>query len=597
MQTFLSNLSQPLAHVVHIGAGTGEAVPVWQAAGARMITLIEGDPGIAEQLETQVGAHEGVRVVQAVVSGDLRERAFRRMNFPDLNSLRAPTGLKQLFPGLKTLSKDLVQPVDPASLVAPLGLSDTGIEAGTNLLLIEAPGEALGILKALAAADLLLHFDRVQLIEARESLYNKAPPAADIAAYLVEAGFSAAFADDSPDPEQPWLIARLDRAALAQSRRFEAMSAKLAQAEADNAALSGDLERVTEAAEVQRAAGEAAQQQAGEVASELASELASARAAAVAEVEGVRAELAGVREQLAGAQAETAQVAEQLAGAQAETAQVAEQLAGAQAETVQVAEQLVGARAEAVQVAEQLVGAQAEAVQVAEQLVGAQAETAQVAEQLAGARAEAVQVAEQLAGAQAETAQVAEQLADAQREAGQRAEQVAVLRVAREEMGLEMAAVKAELEQARRQATGAQAGQQAQLNGQIEALNSQLAAVQAELAQSAEQVTGLRVAREDVAQEMQRLRAEQAKAVEKVTGQAAEVAAGQAAQAAQIAVLESALKEALADGEQASERAKEADKAASKAAEQRLGQARDEMLKAEGQINLIRDLLLHGAHL
>ena len=499
MQTFLSNLSQPLAHVVHIGAGTGEAVPVWQAAGARMITLIEGDPGIAEQLETQVGAHEGVRVVQAVVSGDLRERAFRRMNFPDLNSLRAPTGLKQLFPGLKTLSKDLVQPVDPASLVAPLGLSDTGIEAGTNLLLIEAPGEALGILKALAAADLLLHFDRVQLIEARESLYNKAPPAADIAAYLVEAGFSAAFADDSPDPEQPWLIARLDRAALAQSRRFEAMSAKLAQAEADNAALSGDLERVTEAAEVQRAAGEAAQQQAGEVASELASELASARAAAVAEVEGVRAELAGVREQLA--------------------------------------------------------------------------------------------------GAQAETAQVAEQLADAQREAGQRAEQVAVLRVAREEMGLEMAAVKAELEQARRQATGAQAGQQAQLNGQIEALNSQLAAVQAELAQSAEQVTGLRVAREDVAQEMQRLRAEQAKAVEKVTGQAAEVAAGQAAQAAQIAVLESALKEALADGEQASERAKEADKAASKAAEQRLGQARDEMLKAEGQINLIRDLLLHGAHL
>ena len=210
MQTLLSNLTRPLAHVVHIGAGAGGCVPAWREAGAKSITLIEGDPEIAEQLKAQIGAHDGVSVVQAVVSGDIRARAFWRMNFSGLNSLRPPTGLKELFPGLKTLSKEQVQPVDPARLIAPLDLSD----GGCNLLVIEAPGEALGILKALAAADLLLQFDMIHLTEARAPLYNKAPPAADILTYLVEAGFRARFEDDPLDPEQPCLTARLERATL-----------------------------------------------------------------------------------------------------------------------------------------------------------------------------------------------------------------------------------------------------------------------------------------------------------------------------------------------------------------------------------------------
>lgn len=361
MQTFLANLTLPLAHVVHIGAGTGEGVPAWREAGAKRITLIEGDPETAERLEAQIGTQDGVRVVQAVVSGDVRERAFRRVNFPDLNSLRRPTGLKELFPGLKTLSTELAQPVDPAELIAPLDLS----EQGSNLLLIEAPGEALGILEALAAADLLLRFDRIQLSEARAPLYDQAPPAAEILAYLVAAGFSAAFEDDPGDPERPLLLAEIDRAALVRKRQFEAMTAKRAD------------------------------------------------------------EIAGLRGELAVARGETARVVKQLAGVQAKT--------------------------------------------------------------------------------------------------------------------------------------GQQAGQQVgQLQDQIADLNSQLAGTRAELAEATGQLT---------------------------------------AQVAQIEALETALKEACADGGLGSERGAEVSKSANTTIEHRLGQAREEMLKAEGQINLIRDLLLHGARL
>lgn len=354
MQTFLSNLTQPLAHVVHIGAGAGEGVPAWREAGAKTITLIEGDPGIAELLEAQVGADDGVRVVQAVVSGDLRERAFRRMNFPDLNSLRAPTGLKELFPGLKTLSKELVQPVDPARLIAPLDLPDAGAENGTNLLVIEAPGEALGILKALAAADLLLRFDMIHLTEAREPLYNKAPPAADILSYLLEAGFSGAFEDNPDDPEMPWLNARLDRVALALKRRFEEMTAKLAQAEAGNATLSGDLERVT-----------------GEVGS--------------------------LRAELVGAQKETAQVTEQLTPAQAELEQSRQQTGQLNGQIEGLNSQLAGVQAELAQEVQRL---QAELAEATGEATGQVAQIETLENALKEARADGKQAGER--GKQAE---------------------------------------------------------------------------------------------------------------------------------------------------------------------------------------------------
>lgn len=211
---WLADLARPIAHIVHIGAGAGSDLAAYLAAGAGMVTLVEAEAQAVTGLETLADDTPRVRVIEAAVSGDGRKRAFRLTNFPDLNSFRAPTGLKDLFPGLRTLSEDPVTPVDPAHLIGDLDLSAKGAP-GTNLLVIEAPGEALGILEALAAAQLLERFDMVRLQEGRTALYDGAPTVADSAAFLTGAGFAAHRETAPQDPERPYLVAQQDHPARA----------------------------------------------------------------------------------------------------------------------------------------------------------------------------------------------------------------------------------------------------------------------------------------------------------------------------------------------------------------------------------------------
>ena len=330
LQKLLSGLTRPLTHVVHIGAGAGGDLALYLEAGAKTVTLVEGDAGAVEQLEGLAVAHEGVTVIPAVVSGDTRKRAFWQMNFPDLSSLRAPTGLKELFPGLRVLSKELVIPVDPARLIAPLELSDSG----ANLLVIEAPGEALGILRALEPDDLLQRFDAIHLQEARVPLYDEAPGADDILAYLVGAGFAARFETSPDDPERPCLSAQLDRMALQHKHRFDALCETLEQVRMLNEELTGRLAAVQETTGAKIAA--------------LRAELSGAERQIAQHGEQVgrlNDALANVQGELAGVQQESAQRAEQVDGLQGareaaalEMAALRDDLAGAQAEAAQVEE-------------------------------------------------------------------------------------------------------------------------------------------------------------------------------------------------------------------------------------------------------------------
>ena len=242
MRKLLSRLTRPpfasLAHVVHIGAGSGSDLAAYLKAGAGAVTLIEADADVASELAAQVGGKKGVNVIEAAVSGDLRRRPFRRANTPDLSSFRGPTGLKELFPGLRTLSKDPVRPMDPVRLIRGLDLPDpepdSGSDQGSVLLVIEAPGEALGILKALAAARLLTRFDAIRLQEGVARLYHKAASIGEIQRYLRGQGFVAKLEKTPVDLERPYLNAWVDRKALKQKQDTRA----LAEVRAENAQLT-----------------------------------------------------------------------------------------------------------------------------------------------------------------------------------------------------------------------------------------------------------------------------------------------------------------------------------------------------------------------
>ncbi len=415
LQTLLSGLTRPLAHVVHIGAGSGAELALYQAGGAASVTLIEADAETADRLETLAGAHEGVTVIRAVVSGDTRKRAFRQMNFPDLSSLRVPTGLKELFPGLRILSKELVTPVDPARLITPLDLPDTG----ANLLVIEAPGEALGILRALAPDDLLQRFDAIHLQEARAPLYDQAPAAEDIRAYLVGAGFTAVFETSPRDPERPYLSACLDRMALQQKRAYDALVVRLERARARNEELTGQLAAVRESTEAEitalRAGLAGAERQALEHAGQaegLREDLAAARETAAQDMAALRAELTGVQAELTGVQQES-----RGGGGKRDPNNSTQRSKGWHTASEETGQELAA-----------LQGELAEARERAGQLDG------QI-EELTGARAALVQ----------ELAALRDELASARQESDARAQQVNGLRAAREEVALEMAALRGEL--------------------------------------------------------------------------------------------------------------------------------------------------------
>ncbi|PCH75608.1 MAG: hypothetical protein COC12_00240, partial [Rhodobacteraceae bacterium] len=247
--TILTDLARPIAHIVHIGAGMGHDLPTYLEAEPGFVTLVEADLDAIAQLESVACDHPGVTVIEAAVSANNRKRAFRRTNFPELNSFRKPTELKELFPGLRTLSEEVVKPTDPVRLIRDLDMS----REGSNLLVIEAPGEALGILKALNAADLLLGFDAIRLQEGREALYHRAPTAKDICNFLVKAGYLVGFEAAPEDSERPYLIARVDRVALEATRQIDALTATLAQVQRQCDQIGAEHSAATQQAEELRA--------------------------------------------------------------------------------------------------------------------------------------------------------------------------------------------------------------------------------------------------------------------------------------------------------------------------------------------------------
>ncbi len=256
--TPFDNLPRPLGVVVHIGAGMASDLPIWLEAGAERIILVEADPDIADRLRAATEAWPQVEVIEAAVSPNRKPRSFHRMNFPDLNALRQPAGLKSLFPGLKVLSQERVRPICPVGLIRSLNISGKG----PNLLLVEAPGESLGILRALGKAGLLTSFDMIRAQEGREVLYHRAPTAADVRDFLSGAGFQAWIEQAPADPDRPHVLARLDRTALAQERVRE-LEAQAAQLQEDLEAARAQIDDLDRAQEREHRARQDAEERAG----------------------------------------------------------------------------------------------------------------------------------------------------------------------------------------------------------------------------------------------------------------------------------------------------------------------------------------------
>jgi len=230
----------PVGHIVHIGAGRGADLPRWLATDPKAVVLVEPDPGAQQALNAAAQSDARVKVVEAAISSDPKAGPLNRFEFGELNSLRAPTGLLQLFPGLESPREEDVELRDPKALIERLGLD----AKAANILVIEAPGEAMAIVQSLQKAGLLAGFAALRIQTGRDSLYQGAATSAELVAFLAEAGFEMAGPEGGDDPDRPIFELQRSGAAATQnpSSKTSSVSKPAAVAAPVSAAVSGPVQ-------------------------------------------------------------------------------------------------------------------------------------------------------------------------------------------------------------------------------------------------------------------------------------------------------------------------------------------------------------------
>lgn len=229
--SFPSNTPDKPDVILHIGAGMCSELDRWLTTGAKRVVLFEPNPERARALVANAGENKRIEVAQKAVAGESGQLRLNLFNLPALSSLREPTGLLGLFPGLHTEREVEVDAITPTELIETTQLAPDS----NHWLIIDTPGEEAAIVNALHAADQLPRFNRVILHCGTEPLYNDNPPAATLLDQLQEAGYDIEQQDDT-DPDRPcWLLhrnpVRLENEALRQRiAELEQQTKELAEA-------------------------------------------------------------------------------------------------------------------------------------------------------------------------------------------------------------------------------------------------------------------------------------------------------------------------------------------------------------------------------
>jgi FkbM family methyltransferase len=227
-KALIKTITKTVDTLVHLGAGRCSELDDYLALQPGQVLLVEADPQLAAALQKRTKDLPQVQVICAAVAGEGGPATLYRFNLPDANSLHAPSGLLEIFPGLKTVERLSIEAVSPVVFLEPLGLK---VEQ-ENCLVIDLPGEELPVLQALLRAERLHLFSSIQLHCGRETLYEESEPASRVLHWLKEQGFDVIAENDSLDPDRPsWTLERntLQLRNRELSRQVQALQEKLQQ--------------------------------------------------------------------------------------------------------------------------------------------------------------------------------------------------------------------------------------------------------------------------------------------------------------------------------------------------------------------------------
>jgi len=377
--------------ILHLGAGQASEAAAYLASPARAIVLVEPQPGLAADLQARAAAEPRITLRQAAVAAKAGTAVMQRFNLAEMSSLRAPSLLRKLYPGLRQTETLKVPAVTFADLAKALPAAQPGVP---DLLVIDVCGEEGVVIGALAARADRHRFGAVVVQAGVAALFEGAAEMAGIVAQMEAAAFRLR-GQDLSDPDRPLLWFAPDAAALAAAHAAGAQASELAglrtgleAARAQAAEMKAELATLRNARTAAQAetAGlrtdlEAARAQAAEMKAELAT-LRNARTAAQAETAALRTDLEAARAQAAGMKAELATLRNARTAAQAETAalrtdlEAARDAACAERDAIRriLGESRAAHEARYDAQAEHLAACRAEAAALAAQVAGQQAE-------------------------------------------------------------------------------------------------------------------------------------------------------------------------------------------------------------------------------
>ena len=185
LQHIRQNTQTPTGLTLVIGAGNGASLPALRQLGSSRLVLVEAHPRQAEELARRARMDLGEEVWhQAITATAQGNVTLHVLNNPNYNSLMSPSGLLTYFPNLRAIS-NLEAP--SRTLTESITALSPAVE-DDNLLILDAPGQALELLKA-TSPSALQSFAWIIINGAVETLYSGGSTAIESAYWLQKLGF------------------------------------------------------------------------------------------------------------------------------------------------------------------------------------------------------------------------------------------------------------------------------------------------------------------------------------------------------------------------------------------------------------------------
>ncbi|WP_024460063.1 hypothetical protein [Marinimicrobium sp. LS-A18] len=170
--------------ILHIGAGHCEELSAYLASDAKHIVLVEPNPGTAESLRQRTQGEARVEVLALAITDDPALNQLYEFNLPEAASLYRPTGLLKMYPGLRVSAQHSVATCTLEQLV-----NEHPLKGDRNLLVLQAPGAELTLIKSLIDTTNIEHFSHFWITCPHDAYYQASAPAEVLLVELKQHGY------------------------------------------------------------------------------------------------------------------------------------------------------------------------------------------------------------------------------------------------------------------------------------------------------------------------------------------------------------------------------------------------------------------------